>query len=407
MSEFDHVRDEACRQAFLDTRQIREELNELRKQKKEKIDQMQENRSVQKPEMERELHQLELKREKLFKEKDVLHRSISLSPEEQIARLEEDRKQDEFMAMVRSRRPIRDECNLLKQRIVDFTKKAELLNERVTRAHENAPKRPIAELLAEVKASHAKLQKAHGSKVEANIAKASREHKLLQSQLDAANLYSTLQNEFLETAKAIEASHASLTKKGKELETIEKKMEAHDKATGRSADDKKDQKVKDAEREARKNERKAKVDKVHLQIDAKKLEIDALKDVCCSLFFSLPPDFYPAYRRVKACTDGVQTYTALYAPLRGGKNQVALCFRTKNSIFRLRLSNIEALLLRVVLYELMLKLLVVFCSLRTMGSAFYFLQTQERKKINDKYDYGSGKELDALVCEQETNTTHL
>ena len=45
----------------------------------------------------------------------------------------------------------------------------------------------------------------------------------------------------------------------------------------------------------------------------------------------LSPDFYPAYRRVKACTDGpkmpVRTKTVLYGPIRPytrSKNQVAL-----------------------------------------------------------------------------------
>ena len=40
------------------------------------------------------------------------------------------------------------------------------------------------------------------------------------------------------------------------------------------------------------------------------------------LLSRLPPDFYPAYRRVKACTDSPympvrRTYTRLYTPIRG------------------------------------------------------------------------------------------
>ena len=40
----------------------------------------------------------------------------------------------------------------------------------------------------------------------------------------------------------------------------------------------------------------------------------------CKKLIQKPPDFYPAYRRVKACTDGpympVRTFTVLYGPIR-------------------------------------------------------------------------------------------
>ena len=66
--------------------------------------------------------------------------------------------------------------------------------------------------------------------------------------------------------------------------------------------------------------------------------LTGLQPQCFSFIAVSPSDFYPAYKRVKACTDGlympVRTYTALYAPLHAfsrGKNQVVSTRKTNLS----------------------------------------------------------------------------
>eukprot|EP01061_Rhynchopus_euleeides_P041588 TRINITY_DN72779_c0_g1_i1.p1 TRINITY_DN72779_c0_g1~~TRINITY_DN72779_c0_g1_i1.p1 ORF type:complete len:868 (+),score=472.21 TRINITY_DN72779_c0_g1_i1:51-2654(+) len=266
--KYEHVRDEAVQKQLMRVGELNQQIRDKKQDLKAKRDELDENRQKDKPEMEEELHHLEVKRQRLFDEKDKLHSKITISHAEQLERLKRDKEVDERVDLMRRRRPLNDELSLIKQRISDYTDKAGLLNEQVTRAQATAPKKGVDELTKEAKVTHDKLQKAQGTKVEANIAKAMREHKAVQAQLDAAQRVKSLQDEFLSTAKATENLEVNRVKKLKEIDDANKRI---DDLTAKLA-------LKSPEEmAAERDERNKTRVKVTAQIAEKQKEIFALK----------------------------------------------------------------------------------------------------------------------------------
>ena len=275
---FEHVRDDECRKLFEAEAENMKTLRELRGQIKVVRDEKDALRASSDPERERTMAAFDDKLERLFSEKDKLHRSGAASTAEQLKRLERGKEMDHRQNLIRNQRPLLDQIQNLGYAVEDFTRKAGVLNAEIKNHKDRLPKASHKALKAELEEAEEALKKARSSKVEANIARCGKERNAIQTQVTAHERVEKLQKDFLEAVTGAKESGALHKKKQEEKDAAEVNIERLNKKLQLG----KDYALSDAEKAKQKAAKDKEFDDRRKKVDDKMKEITKVKEVCVS-----------------------------------------------------------------------------------------------------------------------------